>query len=339
MDLLKGSLLSAIVNPASSFHNFGRKVAKKKGDKHLEEKGENLLGKWRNLPRWIFPVVGIVIAAGVFGYLKLFAWNPERQKIAQVNDRIITVAQFSREAAKVPAPFQDIFKEEPKQFLEQMILKEILVQEANRQGVKPDPAAKGEEAEISLIQRLLQKEVLDKVKVDQEEVGKIYRQHKAKMGGKPMSEVAPFIEEAIREARGKEQMEEYLLALKEKAKIEIDEKRLRAIAASPPPTNTSEEFKKAIQSGKPVLVDFGANSCMPCRQIRPILKEISQEYAGKAEVLVIDVYKYKELAGEYRVQVIPTLIFFDKSGKEIFRHMGAWDKTSIVSKLKEAGAV
>jgi thioredoxin 1 len=296
------------------------------------------MSKWNRTLKWVLLIVAVVVAAGVCGYLKFFAWNPERQKIALVNDRIITVAQFGREVAKVPAPFQDIFKEEPKQFLEQMILKEILVQEANRQGLKPDPAAKGEEAEISLIQSLLKKEVLDKVKVDQEEVDKIYRQHKAQMGGKPLSEVAPFIEGAIREARGKEQMGEYVLALKEKAKIEIDEKHLQAISAPAPPTNTGEEFKKAIQSGKPVLVDFGANSCMPCRQIRPILKEISQQYTGKATVLVIDVYKYKELAGEYHVQVIPTLIFFDKAGKEVFRHMGAWDKDSIVSKLKEAGA-
>lgn len=78
---------------------------------------------------------------------------------------------------------------------------------------------------------------------------------------------------------------------------------------------------------------------MPCRQIRPILKEIKQEYTGKAHVLIIDVYKFKELAGEYRVQLIPTLIFFDKTGKEVFRHMGAWDKASIVNKLKEAGVV
>jgi thiol-disulfide isomerase/thioredoxin len=160
--------------------------------------------------------------------------------------------------------------------LEQLILKEILLQEANRQGVKPDSAAKGEEAEMSLIQNLLKKEVLDKVKVDPEEVEKLYRQHKDKMDGKSLNKVAPYIEEAIREAKGKEQMEGYLLALKQKAKIEVDEKRVQAIATPTPSTNTGEEFKRAIQSGKPMLVDFGANSCMPCRQIRPFLKEISK---------------------------------------------------------------
>ena len=303
------------------------------------EKVENLGPKKSSPLKWIIAIVAIVVAAGAFGYLKLFAWNPERQKIAQVNERIITVAYFSREVGKIPAPYQDIFKEEPKQFLEQLILKEVLLQEASRQGIKPDPAAKSEEAEMSIIQNLLKKEVLDKVQVDPEEVQKLYRQHKDKMDGKPLDKMAPYIEEAIREAKGKEQMEAYLLALKEKAKIEIDEKRVQAIAAPTPSTNTGEEFKKGIQSGKPMLVDFGANSCMPCRQIRPILKEISQEYDGKASVLVIDVYKYKELAGEYRVQVIPTLVFFDKAGKEVFRHMGAWDKASIINKLKEAGAV
>ena len=297
------------------------------------------MGKWEKILKRLAPIIAIVIAALVFGYLKFFTWNPERQRLAAVNDRKITVAQFGREIAKVPAPYQDMFKEEPKQFLDQLILREVLLQEARRQGLKPDPAAKAEEAEITLIQNLLKKEVMDKVKVSPEEVEGIYRQHRDQMGKKSLKEVAPMIEMAIREAKGKDQMEEYVASLKGKAKVEIDEKRLQAIASPSPPTDTSEEFKKALASGKPVLVDFGANSCLPCRQIRPLLKEIRQEYTGKAQVLVLDVYQNKEVAGDYRVQVIPTLIFFDKTGKEIFRHIGPWDKASIVTKLKEAGAV
>lgn len=296
------------------------------------------MSKWRKHLKWILPVLGIVIAGGVYGYLKLFAWNPERQKMAVINGQVITVAQFSRAMAGVPAPYQDLLKEEPKAFLEQFVLKEVLLQEARRLGIKSDPDAKGEEADISMVHNLLKKEVIDKVQVRPEEVEGIYRQHKEELGKKPLSEVGPLIENAIREAKGKEKVEEYVGSLKDKAKIQIDEKYLQAMTVPAPPTNTSEEFKKALQTGKPVLVDFGSNTCMPCRQIRPILKEIGQEYNGKASVLVIDVYKYKDLANEYRVQAIPTLVFFDKSGKEVFRHMGAWDKTSIVVKLREAGA-
>jgi thioredoxin 1 len=112
---------------------------------------------------------------------------------------------------------------------------------------------------------------------------------------------------------------------------------IRAEATSEPPANTAEDLKKALQSQKPVLVDFGANKCIPCRQIRPILREIGKEYAGKAHVLIIDVWELRELARDYRIQLIPTLIFFDPSGKEVFRRSGTWDKNSMIGKLKEAG--
>ncbi len=288
--------------------------------------------------KWIIPVVVGVVGGLVFGYLKLFTWNPERQKLAMINDRKITVAQFDRELAKIPAPFQEVFREEPKQYLEQIIMKEVLLQEANRLGVKADPAAKGEEAEMSVVQNLLKKEVFDKVEVDPKEIEELYKQHKEQMGKKSLNEVAPMIDAAIREAKGKEKTEEYIASLKNKAKIEVDEKQLQNVTALPPPTNTKEQFVEAMKSGKPVLVDFGANSCMPCRQIRPILKELEKEYAEKARILIIDVYKYQDLAKEYKVQLIPTLVFFDKGGKEVFRHVGAWDKASIMNKLKEAGA-
>jgi thioredoxin 1 len=112
---------------------------------------------------------------------------------------------------------------------------------------------------------------------------------------------------------------------------------LFAQTTSEPVTNTDQDLKIALISGKPVLVDFGSNKCIPCRQLRPILKEVEKEMAGKAHVLVIDVYNFGKLAREHRVQLIPTLIFFDSSGKELFRRMGVWDKDSIVKKLKEGG--
>jgi len=297
------------------------------------------MGKVGKHLKWILPALGVIVVAGVLGYLKFFAWNPERQKLAVIDERMITVAQFERELAKVPPPYQEVIKEEPKEFLEQMILKEVLLKEARRQGLKGEPAANNEDGDLSLIQSLLKKEVLDKVEVSPQEVQEVYQQHREQIGKKPMSEVTLIIEAAIREIKGKEKTEEYVASLKNKAKIEVDETRLKNIAAAPPSTNTKEEFQRALKSGTPVLVDFGANSCMPCRQIRPILKEIEKEYTGKAQVVIVDVYKYEDLAREYRVSLIPTLVFFDKGGKEVFRHVGAWDKASIVGKLKEAGAV
>jgi thioredoxin 1 len=280
----------------------------------------------------------VVLVVCVFGYLKLFAWNPERQKLAQINTRIISVAQFGREMDKVPSPYREMLQEDPKQFLDQLVMQEVLLQEAERLGVKSDANVKPEEKDSSQIQNLLKKEVIDKVKVNKEEIEILYKEHQSKMGKKKLDEVAPLLEELIRDAKGKEKIEEYITFLREKAKVEIDEKRLKDITAAAPDTNTSEEFNKAVKSGRPLLVDFGANNCVPCRQIRPILKEIAKEQNGKAEILIIDVYKFKSLAAEHKIQVVPTLIFFDKTGKEVYRHMGAWDKDSIVKKLAEIGA-
>jgi thioredoxin 1 len=101
--------------------------------------------------------------------------------------------------------------------------------------------------------------------------------------------------------------------------------------------NTEDDLKQALTSGKPILVDFGANSCLPCRQMRPVLKEIGTEYSEKAKVLVIDVYKNQNLAREYKVLMLPTLVFFDSKGKEAFRNVGIMEKEKIVAKFKEIG--
>jgi thioredoxin 1 len=114
---------------------------------------------------------------------------------------------------------------------------------------------------------------------------------------------------------------------------------VRAMTAKPTDaaTNTGEELTNALQSGRPVLVDFGSNSCIPCRQLRPILQEIKKEQAGKLEVLVIDVNKHQTLSGEYRIQVIPTLVFFDSKGKELFRQQGFMPKATLVEQLSKIG--
>jgi thioredoxin 1 len=111
------------------------------------------------------------------------------------------------------------------------------------------------------------------------------------------------------------------------------ERGLYAQTVSEPPTNTGEELKKAL------LVDFGSNKCIPCRQLRPILKEVAKEFSGEARVLIIDVFQQQALAREHRINLIPTLVFFDAKGKETFRRSGVWDKASITKKLKDAGTI
>jgi len=291
----------------------------------------------------IFGGVAIVILAGAFLVYFLYLGSPSRQILAQVNGEKITVEEFNNEASKVEDPFRQMYKEEPQPFLEEMIVKKLLLQEAKREGISPpvktykDKEKDALSPEEFLISELMKKKFSTPPTVSKEEIKNFYGMFKTQMGGKTLDQVSPAIEQLIREGKQQEQVRVYVGELRSRAKVEIDQIRLRKIAVQPPESNTEEDFKKALTSGKPVLVDFGANSCVPCRQLRPILKEVSKEYSGKAEVLVIDVYKYQNLAKEHKIMLIPTLVFFDSKGKEVFRHMGVLEKEKIVAKLKEIG--
>jgi thioredoxin 1 len=87
----------------------------------------------------------------------------------------------------------------------------------------------------------------------------------------------------------------------------------------------------------PKLIDLGADKCIPCKMMAPILKELKSEYAGRMDVEFIDVWKDPAPAKQYKIQLIPTQIFFDGSGKEYFRHEGFFGKEDILAKWKELG--
>lgn len=87
----------------------------------------------------------------------------------------------------------------------------------------------------------------------------------------------------------------------------------------------------------PRLVDLGAGKCTPCKLMAPILKELGEKYAGQLNVEFIDVWENPEAGKTYGINVIPTQIFYDPSGKELFRHEGFIGKKDILAKWREFG--
>ena len=92
-------------------------------------------------------------------------------------------------------------------------------------------------------------------------------------------------------------------------------------------------FKDLISSEEPVLVDFFATWCGPCKAMNPVVQELAQEVSGKARVIKIDIDKNQSAAMQYGVQAVPTFMIF-KIGEFVWRHTGC---TSL-SKLKQAGS-
>jgi len=93
----------------------------------------------------------------------------------------------------------------------------------------------------------------------------------------------------------------------------------------------------AARTGLPRLVDLGAGKCIPCKKMAPILEELKKEYAGSMDVEFIDVWQDRSAGEKYGIQLIPTQIFYDSSGKELFRHEGFFAKEDILAKWNEFG--
>jgi len=88
---------------------------------------------------------------------------------------------------------------------------------------------------------------------------------------------------------------------------------------------------------KVTFIELGADRCIPCKAMQPIMKEIAEEYTGKIQVVFYDVWKDPQPARHYRIQLIPTQVFIDQEGKEIFRHVGYFPKEEILQRLSEKG--
>ena len=87
----------------------------------------------------------------------------------------------------------------------------------------------------------------------------------------------------------------------------------------------------------PKIVDVGAEKCIPCKMMVPVLDQLRKEYKGKLHVEFIDVWKNPDAGKKYRVKMIPTQILYDSKGKEIARHQGFWSKQDILAEFKKHG--
>ncbi len=103
----------------------------------------------------------------------------------------------------------------------------------------------------------------------------------------------------------------------------------------------SDDSLRAAQmksAALPKLIDLGSKSCIPCRRMAPILDSLREEYKGKADVIFIDVREDRAAALKHKITLIPTQIFFDTSGVEVYRHIGFFPADSIIAHFKDLGA-
>ena len=128
-----------------------------------------------------------------------------------------------------------------------------------------------------------------------------------------------------------------VIALKENKRADSETKTLNNPVEKVTITEiqTVETDKTKEVKALPRLVDLGAGKCIPCKMMAPILEDLKKEYADIFNVEFIDVWKNPDEAKKYGIKIIPTQIFFDASGKELFRHEGFFSREDILGKWKE----
>ena len=102
-------------------------------------------------------------------------------------------------------------------------------------------------------------------------------------------------------------------------------------------TAFSADLKSVPVKGMVTMVDLGAKSCIPCKMMAPILERMEKRYAGKAAIIFLDVWKDPAPAHHFGIRMIPTQIFFDRKGKEVFRHAGFMSEEAIIAQLQAMG--
>ncbi|MEN6509554.1 MAG: thioredoxin family protein [Smithella sp.] len=102
-------------------------------------------------------------------------------------------------------------------------------------------------------------------------------------------------------------------------------------------TIAKEPAKSVPVKGMVTMVDLGAKKCIPCKMMAPILVKLEKDYKGRAAIIFLDVWEDAAPAKRFGIRAIPTQIFFNKQGEEVYRHEGFISEKDIIKKLLDLG--
>lgn len=103
------------------------------------------------------------------------------------------------------------------------------------------------------------------------------------------------------------------------------------VAAAPLGDTARDAVQQILLSGKPTVIEFGANNCVSCREMKPILHALAQD--PRIAVADVDILKERDYISRYQIRLMPTQVFYDAKGQEISRHMGKISGEEIMVRL------
>jgi len=243
----------------------------------------------------------------------------------------ITTDELNGEVVRAPEPLRDQLRKNGFFLLEQLAARKLLVQVAKEHAGNAG-ADLSQNSEGDIVRNYLRR-IIDKVEATEADVKEFYRKNKNVFGGAKLDQVRKQLHQYILHQKQEQTISEHIRTLGQSVPIMISASWVREQSTFA----RDNPVDKSRMSGRPSLVDFGASGCRPCDMMVPILRDIKKKYEGKLNVIFVHVRKKQVLAARYGIQGIPVQIFFDREGKEVFRHTGFFSQNEIEKKLKEMG--
>ena len=240
----------------------------------------------------------------------------------------IKSADLDEEIAGYPASARSHLSKYRFFTLEQMAVRKFLEQEARDWASRNRISASGDE----LVRKYVRSVVPTPVVTDAE-VSRFFQENRSMFESATFDQVKADVRAYLEEEKRAAAVRGYLKAASSRHAVQVS----RTWAGEQYQTWIKNPVEQARRSGKPSLVDFGKDTCQPCRIMAPLLADLRQEYKGKLNVLFIHVDKEPVLAAHYEAEVIPMQVFYDKYGKEVETHVGLLNRNEINLKLKRIG--
>ncbi len=241
----------------------------------------------------------------------------------------MTAKDISQEIAEAPQEVREQLEKYPFFILEQAVAYKLILNEAKKWASDKGLTFN---SDGELVDNYLMS-IGGNVSVSDEEVVKLFNDNREIFSDTTFDQVKSSLKTHLENQKRAAAIGEYVNSISERHNIQVSilwagqqyQKWLR------------NPVEKARRSGKPSMVDFGSDNCRPCEMMKPILAELQKEYQGKVNIVFVHVGKENVLGEVYGISAIPVQVFYDKSGKELFRHVGYYDKNSILQKFKELG--
>jgi len=251
--------------------------------------------------------------------------------VMDLSGKQVTQQQLDAILAKAPAKLKEQLARNGLFLAQDMATPELLLRAAQEWAATEHKAIEGK-PEPDIISDYLQAVVAD-VTVSDAEIREFYDANPDMFSGAKLGDVKETLGQYLRKTKRQEKVDRHIIALGGKYGVVVSASWLEAEA----PLARDNPVDKARASGKPTMVDFGATGCTPCEMMAPILKTLEKKYPAKANILFVHVGEEQVLAARYGVGTIPLQVFFNKDGKEVYRHVGFFAQDKIEAKFAELG--